>query len=496
MLSIYDIIENMQRLLEFLTGFIPWLILLFPLWGSFFIPVVVAYFVLGFDIYWLYRSIHLAVNTFLGFRQIKKTTSFHWLQQLKKQKFPWQKIHHLVIIPNYKESVHKMEKTITSLANQTFPAKKITLILAMEKKEKDACEKATFLQKKFIKNFAHFWTTYHPSDIPGETPGKSSNEAWAGKYAQKKLSEETKIPLKNITITTCDADSIFPKDYFSLLTYKFLKAKNPYLLFWQAPIFQYNNINKLPVIIRILSITSGIIFLSNLVKISKRFFNYSTYSASLKLMSEIGFWDVDVIPEDWHVFLKAFYQTAGKVEIQPLFLPVYTDAPYAKTLRKTFLNRYHQCKREAWGATDIPYAVRLFFQHAEIPLGKRLLRLSVLLESHFTWTTHWFILTLGATIPSILNPKFNRTIIGYNLSKLSGFVLTLCLFGLLAIIVFDYLLRPKTQKEKTGLFHPLTYLRWLLLPLSGLLFATLPGLEAQTRIMLGKKLKYRVTEKY
>ena len=40
-----------------------------------------------------------------------------------------------------------------------------------------------------------------------------------------------------------------------------------------------------------------------------------------------------------------------------------------------------------------------------------------------------------------------------------------------------------------------SYLQWLALPVVGLLFSNLPALDAQTRLMAGRYLEYRVTEK-
>ena len=37
--------------------------------------------------------------------------------------------------------------------------------------------------------------------------------------------------------------------------------------------------------------------------------------------------------------------------------------------------------------------------------------------------------------------------------------------------------------------------QWMLLPVVGLLFSNLPALDAQTRLMAGRYLEYRVTEK-
>ena len=41
----------------------------------------------------------------------------------------------------------------------------------------------------------------------------------------------------------------------------------------------------------------------------------------------------------------------------------------------------------------------------------------------------------------------------------------------------------------------LSYLQWLGLPIIGILFSNLPALDAQTRLLTGRYLEYRVTEK-
>jgi hypothetical protein len=41
----------------------------------------------------------------------------------------------------------------------------------------------------------------------------------------------------------------------------------------------------------------------------------------------------------------------------------------------------------------------------------------------------------------------------------------------------------------------LSYLQWIGLPFVGILFSNLPALDAQTRLLTGRYLEYRVTEK-
>ena len=41
----------------------------------------------------------------------------------------------------------------------------------------------------------------------------------------------------------------------------------------------------------------------------------------------------------------------------------------------------------------------------------------------------------------------------------------------------------------------MSYAQWIGLPIIGILFSNLPALDAQTRLLTGRYLEYRVTEK-
>jgi len=477
-----------QRGLEILTGLVPWLVIAFLVAGSFVVPEIVAYVIIAFNIYWLYRSLQMVIFSTTGYLNIKATQKTDWLKKLPEG---YKKIVNVVIIPNVKEPLALLERNLDSLLSQNFPLKNLVVVLAMEERAGVvAHERAEYLLKKYKNKFKKITATFHPL-LPGETIGKHSNEAYAAKTIKKILVDEEKTPIGNILITTSDIDCVFPPQYFSLLTYKFSTSKNPFNEFFQAPLFMYNNISRVPFMIRLPAIVGGIYFLSILQKYSKRFVNFSTYSLSLKLLDEVGYWDLDVIPEDAHLFYKCFFAKQGDIAVVPLFLPINIDAAEAESKWKTYYNSYQQNKRWAWGVVDIPYIVKNFFLHPEIPLWNKISRLSLALEWHFAWSTSWFLITLGATIPTVLNSAFARTALGYNLPRTSSLILTICMLGLVAITVYDLLLRKKLKH----FFNPFTYLQWFLLPVVGLIFGALPGLESQTRLMLGKYLGYHVTEK-
>lgn len=65
------------------------------------------------------------------------------------------------------------------------------LYLAMEQKEEKSASKAVALIKSFNESFHRMSYTVHPSGIPGEAQGKSSNESWAAKQALKDYTDET-----------------------------------------------------------------------------------------------------------------------------------------------------------------------------------------------------------------------------------------------------------------------------------------------------------------
>jgi len=226
-----------KRALEILPGFFSWFLILFPIWGSFVVPNFVAYYVIVFAVYWLYRSINLAIFASIAQNKVKKNSKNDILAKLKEQ-FPkrWQKIHHLIIIPTYQEPLSTLENTLSGLSKQTFPRQNIHIMLSFEEREgNEADRKAELLQKKFGKVFGHLWSTKHP-DIPGEIKGKSSNTAWGARKAKKLLVDQAGIPIEDITITSEDADAILHPFYFSYLTHSFLSSVKPFNKSWQAGI--------------------------------------------------------------------------------------------------------------------------------------------------------------------------------------------------------------------------------------------------------------------
>ncbi len=59
-------------------GFVTWFLILGPILLSLRVPEVVAWFVISFDFYWMYRSIVLSVSVIISFRRVRRVTRVDW----------------------------------------------------------------------------------------------------------------------------------------------------------------------------------------------------------------------------------------------------------------------------------------------------------------------------------------------------------------------------------------------------------------------------------
>lgn len=486
----YD--KKIHRLLEILPGAFSWSAILFLLVGGFIIPSIVAYLLILFYVFWFYKSVNIAFFSVLTYYRIKASQIMDWVQEAKS--FPdWQKVHHVVIIVTYKEPLHILERTITSLEKQDLPLKQISVVLATEKRDTGAPEKMNALKEKFGKKFANFFVTTHEL-VGNEVAGKASNENYAAREIKKELVDKRDMDINYITITSCDADHVFHPKHFACLTFKFLDNPKRYRHFWQPAVFFYTNFWRLPAPNRVVN-TFGSIWNGATLSRSDRLINCQNYATSLRMLEEIDYWDPDIIPEDYHIFFKAFYKLKGDLEVEPIYLPLYADAAEGQGFWSTIKSQYSQFQRWAWGVSDDPYVIKHYFLTPGVSFWHKTIRLLRLIEDHFLWPVNWFFVTIGMSLPSLIHPTFSRTVLGYNLPRVATIVLTTCLIFLLVILIVDYKQRPPRPAEVPRWKAFLIPFEFILMPLAGFIFNALPGLDAHTRLMLGKYLEYRVTEK-
>ncbi len=479
------------RLFDIIVPVFTWILITLPLWLSPFHPAVVAYFIIAFDLYFFYKSYTTVYYAVLSYQTIQKYQRFPFYKKIANHKRA-SEVQHFVIIPNYLEPLYKLESTLNALAKNDLPFQTIHIVLAFEKRETDSSKKAEEVRRKFISSFKDILVTHHELK-ENEVEGKASNQTYACQVVDQYVTEH-KMRRENVIITICDADSHLPKNYFSYLTLEYLKDKNHLYHFYWAPVLLYNNFWKLPFFVRIQATLSSILRLAFLSQ-TKKLIQISTYSTNLWLLKKLNFWDVDIIPEDWHIYYQAFFMFGEKIQTIPLYTLVNGDAVYSGGIVKTLVNRYEQEKRWAWGATDIGYVLKNFFSSSHIKPSVKLKKLLFLTETHLLWPVSFFALTVSALIPPLVNPLFKRTVLGFLLPKLSSLILTLSTSALLIYVYLDIKLRGKFSQKTPLKSLPLLVIQWYLLPVVSFILSSLPALEAHTRIILGKNLKYKVTEK-
>ena len=470
-------------------------------WGPLVAPVPFVIAILSFHAYWMYRSQMNGAHAIKGYLLLRKHRTTDWRRLYEQHRaegkpcLEWDDVRHIVIVPNYTESAEKLRMSLDSLA-AAEAADQVVAVLAMEEREGDAGrEKAALLTSDYQGRIGMVMATFHPWGLPGEVVGKSSNENWAARRAKELLVDRHGYNIDDITITSCDADSVFDSKYFGCLTYKFATDPNRYRRFWQAPIFFYNNIWDVPAPLRMAHCLSG---LNHIARLTRGFFRMvfpqSTYSLSLRMAHEAGYWDPDIIPEDWHMFLKCYYHFGGDVEVETLYTRIHMDGVRSHSYARTFWSYFEQSRRHAWGCTDLAFAARLSIDHPEIPVWARLRRAWAVADCHLLWSTQWFLITTSKIIPNFMADYLGADIPEW-FPSVSYWILLPCLATLILLLTLDFTLRPRRPSAFRWWHWPAQYGVYFFMAFITFFTSALPALDAQFRLALGKRLVYRVTEK-
>ncbi|CAJ2500986.1 Uu.00g038390.m01.CDS01 [Anthostomella pinea] len=273
---------------------------------------------------------------------------------------------HAIIIPNYKEEVDTLRETLDVLACHPQARDTYDIYLGMESREHNVELKAMNLIQEFVKKFRSIDFTLHPSDIPGEAPGKGSNMAWAG----RKLSEKYPVSIrKDVIITGIDADSHLSSNYFALLTSMHTAhPETATTTLYAAPIIFDRNAHLVPAIVRVADILWASAGLSGLYRGSSIAPPTSVYSLPLQLVDRVGGWDCDsdAIGEDLHMYIKCFFALNGNLTVRTIHSPVSQSnvkGDGGKGVGRIYNDmsaRYKQALRHMWGALDVGFAMRKF----------------------------------------------------------------------------------------------------------------------------------------
>ena len=491
-----DIKNTKEKILYRLFEIIPGAISLGTLGGvfvfSWLVPSWVSIFIICFCFYYLLRIFYFSAHQIMGYIRLKQHLKENWLKKLKG--LPWKKMHHLVILPTYKEGREIIQESLESLLYSDYPKEKLIVVLAVEERAGEKFQQiAKALEKEYKDAFFKFLVVVHPASVQGEIAGKGSNVACAALEA-KKVIDALGIDYKNIVVSSFDIDTKVHPQYFSCLTWYYLTEKNPARASYQPIPVYNNNIWKASFFARVVS-TSNTFWQMIQQERSEKLTTYSSHSIPGEVFFEVGY-PFNVVCDDSRIFWKAYLHYDGDYRVVPIYYLVSMDAVDAPNAFKTILNQYRQQRRWAWGAAEIPYIMFGFLNNKKIPFLSKFSHLYTIIDGYWSWATAALLLFLLGWLPILLGgDNFNFTILSFNLPVLTSRIMTISLFGMLVSAVLGLLLLPPLPKHMNYFKKITIFLQWIFLPVILIVFGSLPALDAQVRLMLGKYLGFWVTEK-
>ncbi len=487
--------NGVERILEIMPGALTWIALTSPIWLSFTLPYAVAYLILIANVYWLLTALRIGVLINLGYKKMAVAEKQDWFSILKKDYPSWDKYYHLILVPTYKESLLVLGPTIDGIVNSKYPTDKIFLAVGFEERDDpEKIKETNSYLKKIEKKLAGVFTTIHPYALTGEVAGQGSNKNWMIKHIVPQI-EKQGIKIEDVFVTTLDADFVIHPQFLSGALHKYLslpEAERDKRTF--TGVFLYhNNYWQAPTPMRLMAAGTSFWQLAEMVG-SDKYMNYSSMSISLKALLDIGGWIPDKVNDDNGFYWKAYFHFNGDYKVIPHYLPISGDAVQDTTLLKTFQNQYLQIKRWAYGVEHIPFIVKQYFTK-DIDFWNKTDRVMFKIWGDLKWGFLAIFVTFGSLFIPLVNPDFKVSVLSVNLPIISSWILAAAFLGLFSTIYVHEKTAPKRPANWSKFKIFWSYIQWLLVPLILITISSLPAIDAQTSLMFGKKLEFRVTNK-
>jgi hypothetical protein len=488
--------KQINRGLEILPGFLTYFVLVSPILLALSLPTVLVWLVIAANVYWFFKAMRIALFVIVGYRKMRTAEKIDWLDRVK-QEFPedLDRLYHVFAIPTYKESLDVLEPNIRAIAESNYPKDRLFIALGLEEKDTEIGPRnAAYLVEKYgDKVGAFFISTNRLKE--GELQGPATNRNTALRNAKIEL-DKLGINLKDVLVTTLDADFVIHPQFIAGATYAYLSQpvhERDHRSFTGAFLYNNNYWTTAPPM-RVIAVSTAFWQLSEMAY-SDKYINFASLTMNFASLWDLGLWMSDKVNDDSGFYWKAYYHFNGDYKVIPHFLPISADAVQDVTLVKTLQNQYLQFRRWAYGVEHIPFIVKSYFRSPDTPFMDKTGKLFYVLWSYGSWATLALVVTFGGMIIPIFNPVFDKTTAAQNLPKISSYILTLAFLSLfLTVYMHEKIVppRPKGWKWYQKLF---VFLQWLLVPFMILTYGTIPALDAQTRLMLGKYMHFRVTNK-
>jgi len=482
------------RLLEIFPGLASWTTLVGVVLLSIYTPFVAAYFVIAFALYWVLKTAFLSYHLRYNWKRLRHHMTLDWQEMIAR--FSYEHIYHVVILPFYNEPADVIESSLEALSKVRYDQKNIIVVLAGEERAgEEALKTIEQMRSKFANKFGFFLSTIHPKDLPGEMAGKGSNASYAAEQVRVKVLDTHGILYNHTLVSIFDIDTVLYPDYFNCLIWHFMTANEPLKSSFQpVPIFN-NNIWEAPAVSRVVAMSSTFWEMIQQER-PERMATFSSHSVSFKALYEVGYWQTNMVSEDSRIYWNLLVANNGNYNVIPLSYPVSMDANAASSLWKTLGQIYKQHRRWTYGVENLCYVIYHFTQNKEIPLGKRIKIVLQQAEGYWSLVTNPIMLFILGWAPIFLGgQQFHQTVLSYNLPIMVRDLLILAMFGLVISSIISLSLIPPRPETASRFRYLVMALQWVMVPATMIIFSAIPGLDAQTRLMLGKYMGFWVTPK-
>jgi len=517
-----------------------WAVLLVPILLAFKAPVALAYIVIAYNLFWLMKSTRMSYALLRGFSRMKQAEQVDWSAKLDdledlnatalrlKQKLntlkrnpasrryrqalselreieallPQQQvllkpsqIYQVAMFALYNESIDVIRPSVEAVLTSDYDPKHVIVVIAYEARGGEVAQAVIDeLTREYQDKFHHFMTVKHPDGLPGEVKGKGGNITWAGRELLKYVEVE-QIPLIDVIITTLDSDNRPGKHYFSYLTYQYCIDPNRRHKSYQPIPMYLNNIWDVPAPTRVVA-TSNSFFMVMEANRPHRLRNFSSHAQSLQTLVDTDFWSVKTIVEDGHQFWRTYFVYDGDHSVSPLYVPIYQDAVLSNSFWKTMKGQFYQMRRWAYGVSDFPFIVQNFVKNKKIKPSEKIIETWRHFEGHFSWATAPLLLTVVAWLPLYLNHTFSNHVLAHELPVYVSWIETFATIGIFVMVWSSLRCLPKRPARYRRSKYIILLLQWFLAPVVAVIFGSFASINAQTRLLLGKRLDvFNVTEK-
>lgn len=529
----YDKILN--KIFNIFPGIAIWLLLTSPIWAGIldiirwrFTPDPGAYsslirvssffgFILGnftivLAVYWLFRGFLFVIGLVIGYRRYRRAIRINWLakcQSLLDLNLPDKDLlpknsdlpKHLIVVPVGGARYDTLKKTLKALINQNYPKELIYVSLSFEERliEKDP-EYYIDMQEKIKKEFSilsdRLMIFTHPKDLPGEVIGAAANRTWGTKNAVETLEKNGEV-INDFLMTSPDEDLRFHPQFLASISYEYLSAEKRNQKFYQTAVYLFtNNYWKVPAIIRAWSMSLSLPVLSTSVTAPEDRETWSCYTVNLQVMKDVNYWDVGIGIDDTTFYWRPYNYFDGDFECRVFYLPLFADAVYHPDLIKNLKAQYKQLVRWGWGVVAFPIAMDVFFKNSKIPLWDKIRKFLVMVEIIVLFKLAAILFTFTLPILGLLNVNFSHLWISHSIATTLSLIMRGLTIFIFPTMLYKFLFMPKKPENWSRLRFWWNFLYEIPLHIVILYtFAFLPFIIGPTKMMLGDRYTFKVTDK-